>query len=175
MAEVQDHRHADPERLAVPLVDLGAERARRREGRNEVVLVTIPPEESTAVAVTVYSCAGCSAQVLRQVARVCPVSAVSVPPTVAPCVLTWTLRIRLAPRAVTMMGACGLTPDLPPAGEMAGGTLLACGFAARPAVRPPPAEQAAMTRHAPAAPASQAARPRYGPMIPRIPRTLSLT
>jgi hypothetical protein len=96
------------------------------------------------------------------------VSAVSVPPTVAPCVLTWTLRIRLAPRAVTVMGACGLTPELPAAGEMAGGALLA-------GVWPPPPEQAAMTRHAPAAPASQPARPRYDPMIPRIPRTLSLT
>jgi predicted outer membrane lipoprotein len=58
---------------------------------------------------------------------------------------------------------------------MAGGALLACGFAALPAVWPPPPEQAAMTRHAPAAPASQLSRPRYDPMIPRIPRTLSLT
>jgi len=103
------------------------------------------------------------------------VPAVSVPPTAAPCVLTWTLRIRVPPAAVTVMGACGLTPELPPAGEMAGGALLGSGRAALPAGWPPPPEQAATTRHAPATPASQPSRSRYAALIPRIPRTLSLT
>jgi hypothetical protein len=113
--------------------------------------------------------------VLCQVARERLASAVSVPPTEAPCVLTWTLRIRLPAWAVTVIGACGLTPGLPPGGEMVGGALRAPGRAALPAVWPPPPEQAAMSRHAPAAPASQPFRPRYEPLIPRIPRTLSLT
>jgi hypothetical protein len=108
-------------------------------------------------------------------ARVRLVSAVSVPPTEAPCVLTWTLRIRLPPWAVTVTGACGFTPGLPPAGEMVGGALRAPGRAVLPAVWPPPPEQAATSRHAPAAPASQPSRPRYDAPIPRIPRTLSLT
>ena len=66
--------------------------------------------------------------------------------------LTWTLRIRPPPVAVTVMGACGLTPELPPAGEMAGGTLAAPGLPALPAVCPAPPEQAASTRPAPRRP-----------------------
>jgi hypothetical protein len=58
---------------------------------------------------------------------------------------------------------------------MTGGAVTACGFASLAAVWPPPPEQAAISRHTPAAPASQPSRPRYDAMIPRIPRTLSLT
>ena len=46
--------------------------------------------------------------------------------------LTWTLRIRLPAAAVTVTGACGLTLELPPPGEMTGGTLLAVGPAPPP-------------------------------------------
>ena len=45
--------------------------------------------------------------------------------------LTWTLRIRLPAAAVTVTGACGLTPELPPAVEMTGGALLGRGPAGR--------------------------------------------
>ncbi|MGI8449319.1 MAG: hypothetical protein ACR2MP_19505 [Streptosporangiaceae bacterium] len=62
------------------------------------------------------------------------------PPTAVPCAATWTPRIRLPPAAVTVMGACGLTPELPPDTEMAGGALRPSGRAALPDGWAPPPE-----------------------------------
>ena len=70
---------------------------------------------------------------LCQVARVWLPSTDRVPPTAVPCVGDLDTADPAAAGAVTVIGACGLTPELPPAGEMAGGTLRAVrpGGAAR--------------------------------------------
>src|SRR5580700_262893 len=89
--------------------------------RNVLVVRTVLPPAPAAVAVTVYRCAVCSAQVLCQVAR-WPLAAVLSRPLTGtwrwPAV-TWTLRI--GPLAeVTVMAAVVLTCLLPLAGVISG-------------------------------------------------------
>src|SRR5580693_10285781 len=89
--------------------------------RNVLVVLTVLPPAPAAVAVTVYRCPVCRAQVLCQLAVLPPAAVLSCPLTGTwrwPAV-TWTLRI--GPLAeVTVMAAVVLTCLLPSAGVMCG-------------------------------------------------------